>query len=145
MARELGKINKQDLLQNAYKILGIKINAASNAGGAFAVNYTTIQQAKDNLINLIMTRKGERVHQPDFGCDIWKIIFEPIDSEIDYSIETTIVDAVKIWLPYISIDEIIVDYDDESIDNHIVTVELHFSLVSNPSIGETVTLNIQNN
>ena len=78
MARELGKIKTADLLQNAYKVLGIKINSASNAGGAFAVNYTTIQQAKDNLINLIMTRKGERVHQPEFGCDIWKILFEPI-------------------------------------------------------------------
>lgn len=143
MARELGKIKTADLLQNAYKVLGIKINSASNAGGAFAVNYTTIQQAKDNLINLIMTRKGERVHQPEFGCDIWKIIFEPIvDGDIDVRIESTIIDAVRTWLPYLSIDEIVVDYDDISIDNHEVNVELHFSLQDNPNIGEVVTLTI---
>jgi phage baseplate assembly protein W len=143
MARELGKIKTADLLQNAYKVLGIKINSTSNAGGVFAVNYTTIQQAKDNLINLIMTRKGERVHQPDFGCDIWKIIFEPIvDGDIDVRIENTIVDAVRTWLPYISIDQIVVDYDDIAIDNHEVTVELHFSLQDNPNIGEIVTLTI---
>jgi len=34
-----------------------------------------------------MTRKGERVHQPDFGCDIWNVLFEQIvDGDIDYKV-----------------------------------------------------------
>ena len=84
MSRTIGKVRTNDLAENQHKILGISINRQSNTAGAFGVNYSTIQQAKSNLINLIMTRKGERVHQPDFGCDIWKVLFEPIiEGELD--------------------------------------------------------------
>ena len=87
MAIEYGKVKVVDLVENDYKVLGIGINKSSSTSGAFPVNYTTLMQAKDNLLNLIMTKKGERVGQPEFGCDIWKIIFEPIvEGEIDLKV-----------------------------------------------------------
>ena len=52
MAIELGKVNVNDLTQNDYKILGIGVNTTSNRSGIFHVNYTTLSQAKYNLINL---------------------------------------------------------------------------------------------
>ena len=61
MAIELGKVNVTDLVENDYKVLGIGINTTSNSNGIFAVNYTTLTQAKSNLQNLILTRKGERL------------------------------------------------------------------------------------
>ena len=57
MAIELGKVNVTDLTDNNYKILGIGINRRSDSNGIFAVNYTTLTQAKDNLRNLILTKK----------------------------------------------------------------------------------------
>lgn len=145
MARDLGRINTTDLKENDYKVLGIGINTASNRGGPFAVNFTTIQQAKNNLINLVLTKKGERVGQPDFGCDVWRVLFEPmITGDTDSKIESTILDAVEKWLPYISIDEIIVDFDNLNIDNHNVEVEIKFSLVSNENITDTITVNVNN-
>jgi phage baseplate assembly protein W len=145
MARELGRINVVDLKQNDYKILGIGINTASNRGGPFSVNFTTIQQARNNLINLILTKKGERLGQPDFGCDVWRVLFEPmVDGITENRIESTIVDAVEFWLPYISIDQIVVDFDNNDIDNHNIEVEITFSLISNANITDTVTLNITN-
>ena len=143
MALELGKVNVQDLAENDYKVLGIGINTQSSANGIFSVNYTTLSQVKYNLINLILTKKGERVMQPEFGCDIWNILFEPIVSgEIDQSIERTIVEAVTIWLPYINIDRILFDYDENDIDSHTIKLELLFSLANNPNIRDTVTLNV---
>ena len=64
MAIELGKVNVVDLAENDYKVLGIWINKGSDSNGIFAVNFTTLTQAKDNLKNLILTRKGERLMQP---------------------------------------------------------------------------------
>jgi phage baseplate assembly protein W len=78
MAIELGKVNVTDLTENDYKVLGIGINRSSNSNGIFATNYTTLTQAKDNLKNLILTKKGERLMQPEFGCDIWLVLFEQI-------------------------------------------------------------------
>ena len=145
MSRTIGKVRTNDLAENQHKILGISINRQSNTAGAFGVNYSTIQQAKSNLINLIMTRKGERVHQPDFGCDIWKVLFEPIiEGELDVKVEQVIADAVNNWLPYLTISQIYLDYTNEDIDNHIFGVSLVFYLTSNPNIGGTVTLNINN-
>ena len=146
MAIELGKVNVTDLAENDYKILGIGINKRSSVGGIFAVNYTTLTQAKDNLKNLILTRKGERIMNPTFGCDIYKVLFEQMDGGlIESKIESTILDAVSNWLPYLNIDEIIFDYDNNDIDNNRINIELKFSLVSNPNLGESVTINVNNN
>ena len=146
MAIELGKVNVTDLTENDYKILGIGINKSSDRGGIFAVNYTTLTQAKDNLKNLILTRKGERIMNPTFGCDIYKVLFEQMDGGlIESKIESTILDAVSNWLPYLSIDEIIFDYDNNDIDNNRINLELKFSLVSNPNLGDSVTINVNNN
>jgi len=145
MAIELGKVNVVDLTENDYKVLGIGINTTSNTGGAFAVNYTTLNQAKSNLINLILTKKGERLMQPEFGCDIWRILFEPIvEGQIEQRIETSILDAVEMWLPYLNIDEIIFDYDENDIDNNSVSLDVKFSLKSNRNLGESVTINVNN-
>ena len=83
---------------------------------------------------------------PTFGCDIYKVLFEQMDGGlIESKIESTILDAVSNWLPYLTIDEIIFDYDDNDIDNNRINLELKFSLVSNPNLGESVTINVNNN
>jgi phage baseplate assembly protein W len=141
MAIEIGKVNVADLKENNYKVLGIGINTTSNSNGIFAVNYTTLSQAKNNLINLILTRKGERVMQPEFGCDIWKLIFEQIDKDIiDSKIEKSINDAVSEWMPNINIDEIIFDYESEDIDRNTISLEMTFSLISNPKMRDNISV-----
>jgi len=145
MAIELGKVNVTDLTQNNYKILGIGINRASNSNGIFATNYTTLTQAKDNLKNLILTKKGERLQQPEFGCDIWLLVFEQIDGEnLENRIESSILDAVQSWIPNININQIIFDYDNNDIDNNRIALDIKFSLISNPNLTETIQINVNN-
>lgn len=145
MAIELGKVQVTDLKENDYKILGIGINKRSDRAGIFSVNYTTLSQAKDNLKNLILTKKGERTFNPTFGCDIHKALFEQIDGElIENKIETSILDAVSTWLPYLNIDEIIFDYDNNDIDLNKINLEIKFSLNSNPNMGDSVQITVNN-
>jgi phage baseplate assembly protein W len=142
MAIELGRVKVDDLVENDYKVLGIGVNKRSNSNGIFASNYTTLTQAKDNLQNLILTKKGERTMQPDFGCDVWLVLFEQISDNIEQRIENSIVDAVSIWLPYLNIDTIIFDYDENDIDANKIALEIKFSLVSNPNLSESIQINI---
>jgi phage baseplate assembly protein W len=145
MAIELGKVNVTDLTENDYKVLGIGINRSSDSNGIFATNYTTLTQAKDNLKNLILTKKGERLMQPDFGCDVWLVLFEQIsEGIIETRIENYIVDAVSQWLPYLNIDEIIFDYDNNDIDNNRIDLDIKFSLKNNPNLSESVQINVNN-
>ena len=144
MAIEIGKVNVTDLKDNNYKVLGIGINTTSNSNGIFSVNYTTLSQTKNNLINLILTKKGERVMQPEFGCDVWRLIFEQINAEIiDAQIEKAINDAVSIWIPNINIDEIIFDYDEQDIDKNVISLDITFSLLSNPNIRDSINVTVK--
>ena len=145
MAIELGKVNVTDLVENDYKVLGIGINTTSNSNGIFAVNYTTLTQAKSNLQNLILTRKGERLQNPNFGCDIWDLLFEQINEEtIGTKIESSILDAVGTWLPYLNIEQIVFDYNDNDIDTNRISVDVKFSLKSNTTMTELLSITINN-
>ena len=145
MAIELGRVNVSDLTENSYKKIGIGINTIPSTDGIFATNYTTLSQAKDNIKNLLLTQKGERLMQPEFGCDIWRVIFEQsVDGDIDFLIENAVVEAVNIWLPYLTINQIIIDNDDEQKDNNRIGLEINFSLVSNPNLTDSVKIVLNN-
>jgi hypothetical protein len=50
--------------------IGITLPLQLGNTGYFEQSFDTLTQVKSNFINLILTRKGERVHQPEFGCCI---------------------------------------------------------------------------
>ena len=82
---------------------------------------------------------------PDFGCGVWELLFEQIDEEsLNIKIENAIVDAVKTWLPYLKIEKIIFDYDNTDIDLNSIYLEINFSLASNPTLTEQISINIKN-
>ena len=41
-----------------------------------------IDLAKQDLLNHFMTRKGERVMAPEFGTNIWELLFDPLTPEL---------------------------------------------------------------
>lgn len=58
--------------------------------------------AKRDLINHFYTRKGERVMNPNFGCIIWDLIFDPLDSMTEEAVHDDverIVNSDPRWKP----------------------------------------------
>ena len=144
MAIELGRINTQDLVENNYKIIGIGTNKTPSSNGIFHVNFTTLNQAKDNLYNLIMTKKGERVMHPDFGFEIWNLVFSQIvDDDIDVAVESAIISAVERWLPYLTITSIVIDNNPDIKDTNTLKLEIGFALSSNQNLRENLEVNIK--
>lgn len=84
-------------------------------GGAplFKLSYTTEEQAISNLKNLILTRKGERPLQPLFGSDVYSLLFENISENLNDELENSLREDIEFWLPYIIIDEVIVDTNED--------------------------------
>jgi phage baseplate assembly protein W len=81
--------------------------------------------------------------QPEFGCDIWNLIFQPIvDEDIQLQVENAIIDAVNNWLPYITITSIVVYTEDELKDTNTFNVSLGFALSSNTNITDSVTITL---
>ena len=102
--------------------VGIKL-PFGKPNGLFAQSYTTEEQATSNLKNLLLTRKGERPFQPEFGSDVYSLLFENIDLDLNERISDTLSEDIKFWLPYIVIDNIDVQTEP---DRNFVKIELRF-------------------
>ena len=55
---------------------------------------------------MLLTKKGERVLQPNFGSGLQDLLFEQIDDEFEGKLVDTVTGAVQTWLPYINIEDI---------------------------------------
>lgn len=107
--------------------LGIK--AIFGGTGIFTVNYTSTQQARDNFRNLLLTRKGERLYHPEFGCDLLNILFQPMTDYLISDINNIIRTAVSYWLPYLTIENLDIKINSsEIIPNHTVKITIQFSV-----------------
>ena len=102
--------------------VGIKL-PFGKPNGLFAQSFTTEEQATSNLKNLLLTRKGERPYQPLFGSDVYSLLFENIDLDLDGRISDTLSEDIKFWLPYIVIDNIDVQTEP---DRNFVKIQLRF-------------------
>ena len=102
--------------------VGVKL-PFGKPNGLFAQSYTTEEQATSNLKNLLLTRKGERPFQPDFGSDVYSLLFENIDINLEERISETLSEDIKFWLPYIVIDNMDVQTEP---DRNFVKIELRF-------------------
>lgn len=117
--------------------IGLDLPLAVSNNSFFRLNYTTYDQAKANLKNLILTNKGERVMLPDYGCDIKKMVFEQAPEEtIIENIET----AIDNWLPYINIIDISVQKD--SINEHLIKVNLTYNVLQDEDSTNELTLGL---
>lgn len=83
--------------------IGVLLPFNTEGGGLFRRSYFSEDQAKTNLLNLLSTRKGERLYHIDFGTDLYKTVFEQItdDGELEGFIRSTIVKALEVWTPYL--------------------------------------------
>lgn len=83
----------------------------NNPRGIFQQSFTTRDQVLSNLENLLLTAKGERYLQPDFGTDIRTVLFENITDEEEFKerLRGEIQDAIGRWLPYLNILSIVVE------------------------------------
>ena len=103
----------------------------NSTNGIFPVSYTDVDQILSNLRNLLSTRKGERIMQPDFGTDLHYFLFEQISDELAFkeSILGEIRGALSYWMPYVSIDSVDVNFTpDETIylaePNHVIAISM---------------------
>ena len=81
--------------------LGIKLPMNGSARGFFNMSRTTEEQAISNYINLLLTKKGERYMQPEFGIGIQFYLFEPNTEGLRLKLESEIRTQCAFWLPYI--------------------------------------------
>jgi phage baseplate assembly protein W len=102
---------------------------------AFNQTFTTSEQIKYNIKNLLLTKKGERIMQPEFGSGLQELLFDFNDSTLATKIEDVIVESVDIWLPYVTIQQIDVESSNLDKDNNTVGISITFNVLNNPDLN----------
>ena len=104
----------------------------------FSSTTSTLEQAKFNIQNLLLTLKGERVSQPEFGSNLKKILFEQYDDSLEDRIREEIGESVSKWLPYINISK--VDISQDVGNPNKIYVSITYALNYNPEETQTTDI-----
>ena len=98
------RVNPLDLQKN----IAIGVSLPFNTPGVFKSTYTTKDQIKSNLLNLLLTDIGERIMNPNFGTLLRRFLFEGITDNNIESLRESISNSIAIYIPEIIVLEIIV-------------------------------------
>tara|TARA_R110000823_G_scaffold200446_4_gene331487 strand:+ start:396 stop:800 length:405 start_codon:yes stop_codon:yes gene_type:complete len=83
---------------------------------------TTKDQVKSNLLNLLLTKKSERINHPDFGIGLQDYLFEQnINKD---SIFEEIYNQIQIYIPEITLKDADIDFNP---DTQTITIKITYS------------------
>ena len=142
MAYELSKKIVIDTEEFNNFAVGITLPIQKGETGYFRQSFQTFDQIKSNIKNLLLTKKGERVFQPDFGSGIHDLLFNPATERFEEDVENTINEALEKWLPYVIVEDIDVDVSKDYTDNNQAKVSIKFKPQGQQQLG-TVTFLVE--
>jgi phage baseplate assembly protein W len=132
--RPLYPVNPQSIGQPR----GIGISVLFNNGNnIFNTTTTTKEQVKSNLINYILTNKGERFYDPTFGGDLRASLFEQ-DISFD-SVAARLETEILAYVPKIVIRNISVETDS---DSNLVNIIINYTIFNE---DDNLVINVSTN
>ena len=115
------RVNPLDLQKN----IAIGVSLPFNGPGVFKSTYTTKDQIKSNLINLLLTDKGERVMNPNFGTNLKRFLFEGITNNNIETLKDNILSSILTYIYEITVTNIILV---PNTDNNLVSLTIEYYL-----------------
>ena len=127
------RVNPLDLQKNIAIGVSLPFNRPFNS------TYTTKDQIKSNLINLILTSRGERVMNPLFGTGLRNFLFEGITESNIENLKQDLNNSIEVFIPEITVLSL-----DIIPNSDFNTVALYINYVVNISqSSDQVTVQIQ--
>jgi phage baseplate assembly protein W len=135
---QVTRVNPLDLQKNI--AIGVSLPfGRSGTNQLFNKTYSTKEQIKSNFINLLLTSKGERILNPEFGSELRQLLFENITSATEENIKNAIITSADIYIPEIQIIDINIDNE---YDANTVNVTINYILrISNTA--DQITISFQ--
>ena len=125
-------INPSDLNRN--QAIGVAFPLLKE--GNFTQTFLTKDQVKANLLNVLLTEKGERIYQPDFGIGLKSVLFE---NNINISsLEPEIERQINLYIPDIELYDMSLSFDS---DEQIATVKLTYAVLTDGEL-DAIEVNV---
>lgn len=88
--------------------------------GYFNSDDTNVDAIRNSIYNILMTRRGSVPGKPNFGSDIYKIIFSQIDTLTEIMLKRYVIDAIEEFEDRIEVKDVIIkkipEYNKLSLD-----------------------------
>jgi len=136
--RRIDKITSARIDNKTFNYSDLYTNFNKHPDTGFLLKNTDANSIKRALRNLILTNKGERLFQPDFGCNIRKALFEDMSDITTDTIKIYIEDAVRDYEPRIKIEQVIVAPNET---HNSYEISIVYEIINN-SIPQALTLTL---
>ena len=87
------------------------------------------------ITGLLLTKKGERPFQPELGCDVQNMLFEPLDYASAGTIKQEIRETIDRYEPRINVTRLVCNPD---FDNNGYNVEMQYTIVGREDLPVAV-------
>jgi len=110
-----------------------------NGDAVFVPTFTTREQTKANIINYLLTNKGERVFRPMFGGDLRNLLFENILESTQNDLLIRIQNDITRYFPTVVVKELkFENQEDRNEINFILTYQ-----IENFGIEDLINIELQ--
>lgn len=92
------------------------------------MNRVTKDSYSSNLLLLLLTQKGERYYESDYGTNLLKYIFEPNDSLTSQDVEEEIRNTVSLYIPEVKITSVRFNWNNDEEGNPISENQLNVNI-----------------
>lgn len=97
------------------------------------MNKVTKDSYSSNLLLLLLTEKGERYYESDYGTNLLKYIFEPNDNLTSTDVEEEIRETVSLYIPEIKITSVTFNWNKNEegrpISDNQLNVNIQFTYI----------------
>ena len=135
MAFEAKRIEPIDL--EPRKAVGVALPFSGKA--VFNSTYETKEAIKSNLINFILTGKGERYMNTTFGSGIRNLLFESINRNTTDQVELILNEALRVYFPNLEVMNMGIDRQE---DNNLISFRLDYRIKGTQTEDE-LTINFE--
>lgn len=108
----------------------------SDTGGLASTE--DINRINQSLFLIFETPKGSRLMMPEFGSDLRKYRFDPLDKVLMERIRYTITEDIRRWEPRISLTSIEFLADQTAIDNSTLYISISYRIINTDVIANYV-------
>jgi phage baseplate assembly protein W len=102
------------IIQNKYPIdtearRAVGFGFPLNGDAVFVPTYQTRDQIKANLVNYLLTNRGERVFNPNFGADLRNLLFENVSDTTTEDLRERIQNDINSFFPEVQVKQVVFD------------------------------------
>jgi phage baseplate assembly protein W len=116
----------------------IGVGLPFNAPGVFNSIYSTREQIKFNVVNLVLTSKGERIENPNFGTTLRSQLFGQMTEDTLDSVREDIINSIALYIPEVVVRNIELLIEPNESSNTLLVKITYVILIS----GETDNITV---